>query len=47
MALILNIDTSIEIAGVCLSKDGATLITTAKAMIKKIMRHGYMYLLKK
>jgi tRNA threonylcarbamoyladenosine biosynthesis protein TsaB len=27
MALILNIDTAIEIAGVCLSKDGATLIT--------------------
>ncbi len=40
MALLLNIDTALDIASVCLSKDGSVLQKVLRMISKKIMRCG-------
>ena len=46
MALILNIDTAVDVASICLAKDGKVL-SIAKNESQKIMLHGFILLLKK
>ena len=47
MALILNIDTAVDVASVCLAKDGKVLSIAKNRKVKKIMLHGFILLLKK